>query len=64
MNFGLSMEHPPTWMDCSFRYFEKHERHMSRKCVYMCVLMMVFEGELRFTENGVPVSVGAVKDRF
>lgn len=59
MSYGLSMEHPPTWMDCSFRYFEKHERHMSRKCVYMCVLIMVFEGELRFTEDGVPVTVGA-----
>lgn len=59
MRFGMSMETLPVWMDSAFRYFEKHEHHMTRRFNYMCVLVMVFEGVLRFHEDGIPVEVSA-----
>ena len=56
MGYGFSLDTFPVWTDASFRYFEKHERHMTRVCS-QDVLLMVFDGVLRFTENGVPVEV-------
>ena len=58
MEYKLSMRKLPTWAYSSFRYFEKHEQHTTR--VYKWnVLVMVFEGVLRFRENGNMVEVSA-----
>lgn len=54
----LSLEKLPRWAYSSFRYFEKHERHVTRTYRYD-VLVMVFEGVLRFHENGRLVEVSA-----
>ena len=40
----------------SFRYFEKHEHHVTRFCEDN-VLLLVFDGTLRFSENGEQVAV-------
>ena len=52
----LSLDKLPLWQYSSFRYFEKHERHVTRTYA-LDVLVMVFEGVLRFTENGIPIEV-------
>ncbi|MBQ4150619.1 MAG: helix-turn-helix domain-containing protein [Clostridia bacterium] len=58
MEYKLSMRKLPTLAYSSFRYFEKHERHVTR--VYNWnVLVMVFEGVLRFREDGESVEVHA-----
>ncbi|MBQ4599624.1 MAG: helix-turn-helix transcriptional regulator [Clostridia bacterium] len=59
MEYGLSPQKLPVLTFCSFRYFEKHERHITRRYEYTDVLVMVFEGVLRFRENGVPIEVSA-----
>ena len=58
MAYGLSLDALPLCTDSSFRYFEKQERHMNRICS-QDVLVMVFDGVLRFSENGIPVEVKA-----
>lgn len=58
MAYGLSLDHLPLCTYSSFRYFEKHERHMTRVCS-QDVLVMMLDGVLRFSENGVPVEVHA-----
>ena len=59
MALGLSMEKLPVFSFSSFRYFEKRERHITRICEKTDILLLVFEGTLRFTEDGVPVEVSA-----
>ncbi len=56
MDLKLSLQKLPLWQYSSFRYFEKHERHVSRTYA-LDVLVMVFDGVLRFSEDGVPVEV-------
>ena len=56
MDCALSLDKIPKYNYSSFRFFEEHEKHMTRICSYD-VLVMVFEGTLRFNENGVPVEV-------
>lgn len=58
MEYRLSMENLPTIEYSSFRYFEKHERHLTRTYTWN-VLVMVFEGVLRFHEDGKLVEVKA-----
>ncbi len=58
MSQGLSLEKLPEYAYSSFRYFEKHERHLTRTYRWD-VLVMVFEGVLRFHEEGRLVEVGA-----
>jgi len=53
---ALSMDVLPVCNLSSFRYFEAHERHMTRTCSHD-VLVMVFGGILRFHENGVPMEI-------
>lgn len=53
---ALSMDVLPACNVSSFRYFEEHERHMTRTCSHD-VLVMVFGGVLRFHEDGVPMEV-------
>lgn len=55
----LSLEKLPLWLNSSFRYFEKHERHITRYFYTTDVLVMVFEGVLRFEEDGQPVEIRA-----
>ena len=55
----MSMDILPKYLDSAFRYFEKHERHVTRHFFTTNVLIMVFEGTLRFSENGIPVEVHA-----
>ena len=45
-----------TYKTASFRYFEKNECHCSRFCVDN-VLLLVFDGILRFSENGEQIEV-------
>lgn len=52
----LSLDVIPEFNHSSFRFFDEHEKHMTRVCTYD-VLVMVFEGVLRFYENGEPVEV-------
>ncbi len=54
---GLLMGVLPIYSYSSFRFFEAHEKHITRVCS-QDVLVMVFGGVLRFRENGVPVAVG------
>ncbi|MBQ8836330.1 MAG: helix-turn-helix transcriptional regulator [Clostridia bacterium] len=56
MEYGLSLEKIPTYRFSSFRFFEEHEHHQTRICPYD-VIVMIFEGTLRFYEGGVPVEV-------
>ena len=58
MQYGLSLDRPLTCTFSSFRYFEAGERHMAR-IFSQDVIVMVFDGVLRFCEDGVPVEVKA-----
>lgn len=58
MGYGLSLDRLPLCTYSSFRYFEKNERHMSRICS-QDVLVIVFDGVLRFYEDGTLVEVKA-----
>lgn len=57
MHEGLDLQCLPAYGCSAFRYFEAHERHVDRVCPED-VLVMVFEGTLRFWEDGRPVEVG------
>ncbi len=56
MERGLDMDFPPGYRFSSFRYFSENEKHVTRVCEED-VLLLVFDGTLRFTENGVPAEV-------
>ena len=58
MGFRLSLEKLPVWAYSSFRYFQKNERHVTRTYNWN-VLVMVFDGTLRFFEDGKLVEVTA-----
>lgn len=56
MQQSLNMDNLPQYIMSSFRYFEKGERHVTR--VWReDVLVIVFDGVLRFYEEGIPVEV-------
>ena len=55
---GINLNHPIDYKCASFRYFDPGERHVTRICKED-VLLLVFEGVLRFSENGVPCEVNA-----
>lgn len=48
---GISLEQPIIYRYASLRYFKEGEHHVSRICKDD-VLLLVFEGVLRFSENG------------
>lgn len=54
----LSFDTIPLYNYASFRFFEEHEKHMTR-VVTKDVMVLVFSGTLKFLENGVPVSITA-----
>ncbi len=56
MAYALDMNDPPQYGYSSYRYFKEGERHITR--VYpLDVLVIVFDGVLRFHENGKPIAV-------
>lgn len=48
---GIDLEYPVLYKYASFRFMEKGEHHISRFCREN-VLLLVYEGTLRFSENG------------
>ena len=55
---GIDLNKPIKYIGASFRYFKQGEKHISRVC--SCdVLVLVFDGVLRFTENGERLEVKA-----
>ncbi|OGO92917.1 MAG: hypothetical protein A2Y17_06700 [Clostridiales bacterium GWF2_38_85] len=58
MNKYLSFDTLPEYINSSFRYFYPDEKHITRT-INEDVLLMVFSGILRFSENNVPVEVSA-----
>ena len=52
----LSADEIPQYKFSSYRFFDKGERHVDRVC-NDDVLLLVFKGTLRFSENGVPKEV-------
>lgn len=55
---GIDLNLPIRYKHASFRYFEEQEHHVKRFCKDN-VLLLVFEGILRFSEDGIQVEVHA-----
>lgn len=55
---GISLNRPVSYQYASFRFFDKNEHHVTRFCKED-VLLLVFDGILRFSENGIPYEVSA-----
>lgn len=55
---AIQMNKPILYQTASLRYFKEQERHCKRFCD-MDVLLLVFEGVLRFSENGEEFEVHA-----
>lgn len=53
---GIDFNKPILYKHASFRYFEKKEHHVNRFCKDD-VLLLVFDGVLRFSENGNEIEV-------
>jgi AraC-like DNA-binding protein len=51
--FGIDVNQTIAYKHASFRYFNPNEHHITRFCEYN-VLLLVFAGVLRFSEDGVP----------
>lgn len=54
---SLNLNYPIIYKEASLRFFKENERHVSRVFNYD-VLVLVFSGVLRFSENGVEKEVG------
>ncbi len=55
---GIDLNRPIVYKHASMRYFEENEAHVERLC-RDDVLLLVFDGVLRFWEDGVPWEVAA-----
>lgn len=55
---GINMDKPIQYFHASFRFFSEGERHVSRY-YGRDILLLVYEGVLRFSEDGVEREVGA-----
>lgn len=55
---GIDLNKPITYQYASMRYFSTGERHIDRFCKHD-VLLMVFDGVLRFSEDGTEYEVHA-----
>ncbi len=55
---GIDMNKPITYLHASLRYFSANEHHVKRVCKED-VLLLVFDGVLRFSENGVEQEIHA-----
>ena len=49
---GIDLKKPIEYVYSTFRYFEENEKHVTRICKHD-VLVLVFEGVLKFSEEGV-----------
>ena len=49
---GINLDNIVTYKHASLRYFNKNEKHVTRVC-NDDVLIMIFEGILRFSEDGI-----------
>ena len=56
--YGIDVSKDIKYKYASFRFFERNEAHISRFCTDN-VLLMVFDGVLRFSEDGVFYEIGA-----
>lgn len=54
---GINLNKPIIYKMASMRYFNKNESHINRFSTDD-ILLMVFDGVLRFSEDGVPTEVG------
>ncbi len=55
---GIDMNSDIRYLYASLRFFDKKEHHISRTCP-SDVLLLVFEGTLRFSEDGEEYEIGA-----
>ncbi len=55
---GINIDRPIQYFHASFRFFSEGERHVSRY-YDRDILLLVYEGVLRFSENGVEQEVSA-----
>lgn len=55
---GIDLNKPITYQYASMRYFSPGERHITRFCMHD-VLLMVFDGILRFNEDNTEYEVHA-----
>lgn len=55
---GIDLNSAITYKYASLRSFEKNERHITRLC-QDDVLLLVFDGVLRFSEDGIPKEIHA-----
>ena len=53
---GIDMNQPIEYYHSSMRYFKEGEHHITRNC-YEDVLVLVYEGVLRFEEDGVSYEI-------
>ena len=53
---GIDMNRPVEYLHSSLRFFNENERHIDRFCREY-VLLMVFEGVLRFSEDGTEYEI-------
>jgi len=56
--YGLDMNTLPKYSNSAYKYFADGEKHVTRICA-SDVLIMMYEGELYFNEDNVPVTVSA-----
>lgn len=56
MELGLDLNFPHRYLSSSMRYFNENERHVSRIPTFN-VLLIVFKGVLKFSEDGEKVEV-------
>lgn len=55
---GIDLDRPIRYLAASLRFFKEGEHHIARRCPDD-VLLLVYDGVLRFTEDGVPYEIGA-----
>jgi len=55
---GINLNKPIEYLYSSLRFFDENEMHVTRLCEDD-VLLLVYEGILRFDENGIPIEVNA-----
>jgi len=55
---NIDLDKPIVYKHASFRFFAKNEHHTSRLSTDN-VLLLVYDGVLRFSEEGVPYEIGA-----
>lgn len=51
--YGIDLNRPIEYLHASLRYFKENEHHITRMCEDD-VLLLIFDGVLRFSEDGTP----------